>query len=66
MLDTNCSYIPIVDHATHQVTPIFSKMIHSKGKTFEGKITFSAGKYIDQMSFKIKRALWRPSWNLVF
>ena len=44
MLDTNCRYIPIVDHTTHQVTPIFFKMIHSKGKTFEGKITFSAGK----------------------
>lgn len=44
MLDTNCRYIPIVAHATHQVTPIFLKMIHSKGKTFEGKITFSAGK----------------------
>ena len=48
MLDTNCRYIPIVDHTTHQVTPIFFKMIHSKGKTFEGKITFAAGKYIDQ------------------
>ena len=44
MLDTNCRYIPIADHATHQVTPIFSKMIHSKGTTFEGKITFLRAK----------------------